>query len=595
MDQIIVLVTLLAALIFFVWGRWRFDVVALGALLTGALTGVIPKDDVFMGLSHPAVVTVGAILVISRGLILSGVVSVIGNYLQQFGDKPTNQIFVLGLAVMVLSAFMNNVGALALFMPVAIQWGRTTSTPPGLLLMPMAFASLIGGLLTEIGTPPNLIISSVREAATGQRYAMFDFTMVGIFAGIFGLLFIGLIGWRLVPRRQSRTSREEIFQMAEYTTEVRIPENSRWAGKPLQSLKLSKEGEVIILGIVRGQIRIIGPSTAEIIKPGDIIILEGNTEALNSLAKTSDVEFIGEKHLVKELLGEDDKGLFECVVLPGSIMVGRTAKSLNMRWRNGLNLVAVARRGQRLRTRIGSITFQPGDLLLFQGRPDVIGESMQILGTVMIGNRGRLGSKPSDMWKATMPFVASVILVALGALPVEIAFTLTAFIFLVTRVLTLREAYTSVEWPILILLAAMIPLGEAFESTGAAGTLTRLIFDMGGGNSPVIGLTLLMFFTVILTNLINNAAAAVLMAPIGLEMAGRFAASPDPFLMAVAVASSAAFLTPIGHQSNTLVMGPGGYRFHDYWKMGLPLTVVIFAVAIPLILHFWPLNIVAGQ
>lgn len=590
MNQMIVLGTLLAALIFFIWGKWRYDVVALGALLIGAISGVVEKGTVFSGLSHPAVVTVGAILVISRGLILSGVVDSIGIYLQRFGEKPTIQIFVLGCAVWVLSAFMNNVGALALFMPVAIQWGRKTSTSPGLLLMPMAFASLLGGLLTEIGTPPNLIISSIRESATGERFGMFDFTVVGLATGVAGLLFIGLIGWRLIPKRLEKTSREDIFQMAEYTTEVRIPDTSRWSGKPVRDLKLSKDGEIIILGIVRGQIRIIGPSSMEIVKSGDVLILEGNTEALNKLAKTSDIEFVGEKNFVKEILSEDEKGLFEAVVLPGSIMVDRTAKSLNMRWRYGLNLVAVARKGQRLRTRIGTIVFQPGDLLLFQGRPDVMSESMQVLGTILIGNRGRLGSKPSDMWKAVLPFLVSVGLVAFGVLPVEISFTLCSFIFLVSKVLTLREAYSSVEWPILILLASMIPLGVAFESTGAAGTLANIIYDLGGGMSPVAGLSWLMVFTVLLTNLINNAAAAVLMAPIGLEMATKFDSNPDPFLMGVAMAASAAFMTPIGHQSNTLVMGPGGYRFEDYWRMGLPLTLVFFLMAIPTILYCWPFH-----
>ena len=586
----VVIGILVLALVFFIWGKWRYDLVALGGLLAASILGLVPVTDTFSGLSHPAVVTVAAILVISRGLIKSGVVDSIGIYLQRFGEKPGSQIFVLGSAVMILSAFMNNVGALALFMPVAIQWGRKTSTSPGLLLMPLAFASLLGGLLTEIGTPPNLIISSVRESVIGSRYSMFDFTSVGFLVAISGLLFIGLIGWRFVPVRLARTTREEIFQMAEYTTEVKIPEASRWVGKQLSEIKLSKESEIIVLGIVRKQIRIIGPSSLEVIRPDDILILEGNTEALNKLAKTSDIEFVGERQFVNELLKSDEQELFESVILPGSIMTGRTARSLNLRWRYGLNLVAVARKGQRLRTRIGAITFQPGDLLLFQGRPDILEESMQILGTVLIGTRGKLGSKASDIWKAVMPFVSAVGLVAFGILPVEIAFTLTVFIYLVSKVLTLREAYTSVEWPILILLACMIPLGDAFESTGGARMLATWIGNVGGNEMPVTGLILIMLFTVILTNLINNAAAAVLMAPIAIQLAEKAMVSPDPMLMGVTVAASSAFMTPIGHQSNTLVMGPGGYRFQDYWKMGLPLTILIFLVSVPAILHFWPLK-----
>lgn len=589
-QQIIILTTLFLALVFFIWGRWRYDVVALGALLIATLSGIVPNESVFSGFSHPAVITVGAILVVSRGLIMSGVVDWIGLYLQRFGEKPTNQIFVLGLAVLILSGFMNNVGALALFMPVAIQWGRRTSTSPALLLMPLAFCSLLGGMMTEIGTPPNLIISSMREQIVGERYGMFDFSPVGTAAGITGLIFISFLGWRMVPKRLATFSRDALFQMAEYSTEVRIPEESRWNGKLLSDLRLLKEGEVNVLGIIRGQIKIIGPSSLEKLKEGDILIVEGNTETLNKLANTSDIEFVGEKQFANPILDEEEKGLFESVVLPGSIMVGRTARSLNMRWRYGLNLVAVARKGERLRSRIGAVTFLPGDMLLFQGRPDAIGESMQILGTALIGDRGRLGSKPSDIWKALIPFIAGIMFVATGLLPVEIAFTIVAFIFLVSKLLTLREAYTSIEWPILILLASMIPLGQAFEETGAASTTADVIFKMVSGHTPVVGLVVLMVVTLLLTNLINNAAAAVLMVPIGLELAGNFGVNPDPFLMAIAVAASSAFLTPIGHQSNTLVMGPGGYRFGDYWRMGLPLTMIIFLVAVPVILSIWPLN-----
>lgn len=589
-QQIIVFVTLFLALVFFIWGRWRYDIVALGALLLGVLTGAIPESSMFSGLSHPAVVTVGAILIVSRGLIISGVVDLIGQHMQRVGKNPASQIFILCTAVMVLSGFMNNVGALALFMPVAIQWGRKTGVSPSVYLMPMAFCSLLGGMTTEIGTPPNLIISSMREQVTGERYGMFDFTPVGIITGVAGLIFVAFVGWRLVPKRLAQFQHGDLFQVADYSTELRIPESSRWNGKLLKDMKLSKDGYFNVLGIIRGQLKIIGPSSFEILKAGDILIVEGKTEALNKLAKTSDIELVGEKHFADTLLEEDGKGLFESIVLPGSIMIGRTAKSLNMRWRYGLNLVAVARKGERLRSRIGDVVFQPGDLLLFQGRPDVIGESMQILGTVLIGNRGRLGSSPLNIWKSSLTFLGGVVLVAAGVLPVEVAFTMVAFLFLVTKLLTLREAYTSVEWPILILLAAMIPLGEAFENTGAAGTLANTIFALADGSSPVVGLALLMVVTLVLTNLINNAAAAVLMVPIGIELAGNYSANPDPFMMAIAVSASAAFLTPIGHQSNTLVMGPGGYRFGDYWKLGLPLTFIVLCISIPVILRIWPIR-----
>ena len=588
-NQFIVFTVLLLSLILFIQGRWRYDLVALMALLAVTVTGLITGEQAFLGFGHPAVVTVAAVLVVSRGLQNAGVVEVIAKWLSRVGNRPTLQVASLSGLVAAFSGFMNNVGALALLMPVGLRMARTSKNPPSILMMPLAFGSLLGGLITLIGTPPNIIIATFRAQNGGEPFRMFDFAPVGLGVALAGLIFIALIGWRLIPQRKGHESREELFEVKDYLIEVMVPENSKMAGKFLRDLESSTEADIIVLGLVRGDLNVTAPSNYETIKTGDILVIQGDSEDIKTLINTAELEVAGDKKPGEEVLDSQDVSLLEAIVTMDSPMLNRTAASLNLRWFYGVNLLAVARRGLRLKERLKNIRFQPGDIILLQGKTDALQEAVKALRCLPLAERGLKIDEPRRILFSLAIFGIALIAAAFGFLPIQVAFVSAAVAMIVTNLITLREAYESISWPIIILLGAMIPVGQALESTGGAQTVANLLLTWSGQMPPVITLIIVLVGTMFLSDLINNAAAAVLMAPIAVSIAEGLYTSVDPFLMAVAIGASCAFLTPIGHQSNTLVMGPGGYKFKDYWRLGLPLEIIITAVSIPLILHFWPL------
>ena len=592
LEQVIVFGTLFLALIFFAAGRWRYDVVALMALLVVAASGIVEANAVFSGFGHPAVMTVAAVLVVSRGLQNSGVVDAVAQGMSHIGDRPAAQIIVLTGLVTVFSGFMNNIGALALFMPVAIRIARRGNYSPSLLLMPLAFGSLLGGLTTLIGTPPNIIIATFREQNSAVPFRMFDFTPVGIGVAFVGVLFVSLIGWRLIPQRKGQISREDLFEIEDYITEVRVPHESQIAGRPLRDLtEVVSEVEITVVGLVRGEQRLMAPSSFEIMRAGDILIVEADSDSLKALVDAAGFELVGSKEFSKDILGSDEVSVMEAIVMANSPMEGRTALNLNLRWRYGVNLLAVARQGARLRSRLESIHFRVGDVLLLQGRTETLQEVLSTLRCLPLAERGLRFGRPRRVLLSTGVFGVAVLITALGLLPVQITFVGAAVIMVLFGLLSLGEAYDSINWPIIVLLGAMIPIGQALENTGGAQLIASGLLEVAGQMSPVGMLVIVLVGTMFLSDVVNNAAAAVLMAPIAANVAQGIGASVDPFLMAVAIGASCAFLTPIGHQSNTLVMGPGGYRFGDYWRMGLPLEIIITLVATPLILWFWPLAV----
>ncbi|MCL4272531.1 MAG: anion permease [Anaerolineales bacterium] len=590
LDQWIIFGTLLLTLILFITGRWRYDVVALLALLIVTLTGLIPIEQAFIGFSNPAVITVAAVLVLSRGLQNSGIVGIIGDWLSNLKGGITIQLAALTSIVALLSAFMNNVGALALLLPVALQISRSKKIPVSYLLMPLAFASLLGGMTTLIGTPPNIIAASFRESAGSQPFAMFDFTPVGAGVAIAGVLFIVFIGWRLIPVRKSKSNNDGLFDIENYITEVKIPEKSKLNGKRLYEISDFSKAEVIVIGLIRGSERRMEPSAQTKLLAGDILIVSADAENLQKLVAASGLELVGDKKIQKDELDSDDVTLLEGVVMPNSIMLGGTPRTLNLRGSYGVNLLAISRQGKLLRTRLDSTRFQNGDVLLLQSHVETLKEVVDRLGCLPLAQRDlRLVTPKGQLFIALGIFIAALIVSAIGLIPVQLAFTAAVLLMVVTRIINLREAYESVDWPIIILLGAMIPVGAALETTGGAQLIAELILKASAQLPPVAALIIMLVFTMFLSDLVNNAAAVVLTAPIAIRIAQGMDASIDPFLMAITIGASCAFLTPIGHQSNTLVMGPGGYKFGDYWRMGLLLEVIILLVAIPLILVFWAL------
>lgn len=594
-EQLIVFGVLGATLALFIWGHWRYDIVALIALLAMVISGLVPSERAFAGFGHPAVVTVAAVLVLSRGLLNAGVVDSIARYMGRVGVNPTMQVAALTGLVALCSAFMNNVGALALLMPVAVWMSRQAGRSPSLLLMPLAFGSLLGGTVTLIGTPPNIIIAAYRAETGVQPFGMFDFLPVGAGITIAGLIFITLVGWRLTPRRQENSvSKDELFKISDYIIEVRVPAESKFAGGTLHDLQVAAAAddvEMIVIGLVRGKKRQQIPSSYEVLRQDDILLIKADTESLERIIDLAGLELASkvneDEH--REKVAEGEINIIEAVVAPESLLIGKTAIGLSLRDRYGINVLAVARQGQRLRERLGRIPFVVGDILLIQGQEETLAGALAELGCLPLAEREMRVGKPRRILLATGIFGAAIAAAALNLLPAATALVCGAIVMVMAGLLSSTEAYKNIEWSIIVLLAAMIPIGQALETSGGAQLIADGLLGAAASVSPALTIAILTTATMLLSNVINNAAAAILVAPIALSLARGLEASADPFLMAVAIGASCAFLTPIGHQSNTLVMAPGGYRFSDYWKMGLPLSLMVVATAVPLILWFWPL------
>ncbi|HRO35801.1 SLC13 family permease [Thauera sp.] len=611
-DQTLILAILAATVGMFLWGRWRHDMVAAGALLACVLAGLVPPASAFAGLGHPAVVTVACVLVLSSGLQRSGAVDALTRHVLPAGAGPTLSIAALCVLAAVLSAFMNNLGALALLMPVAVQIAARLELPPGKVLMPLAFASILGGTTTLIGTPPNLIISGFRANQSGHGgFAMFDFGLAGVPLTLAGLAFIALIGWRLVPARAQPGAAG--FDTGAYLTEARVPEGSKAAGMRLREIELELDAaDAQIVGLVRNDVKMNAPSGGRIVRANDILVIEAEVGALPGVlsalgleleeaaaapapadsaagAAPEDTGAPADEGPARRERG-DDLVLMELVVRPESALAGRSASDLLLRSRYGLNLLAVSRDGARARARLRTLRLRPGDLLLMQGPSDTLAEFAGDFGCVPLAERELRIPDRGKAITASLIMIAAVAVAALGLLPSAVAFAAGVLASMALRTVPPRAVYEAVDWPVIVLLAALLPVAGAMQSTGAADLVARLLLDTLARGDAVIGLALILVTTMVLTDLMNNAATAAVMAPIGMGAAAQLGVNPDTFLMAVAISASCAFLTPIGHQNNTLILGPGGFRFGDYWRMGLPLDLLVIAVSLPLLLLFWPLN-----
>lgn len=618
-EQGIVFAVLGITLAMFVWNRLRFDVVAMLALLAVAIAGLVPTEELFAGFGHPAVITVAAVLVISQGLVNGGVVDNIARLLGKIGHRPTLQVLTLTSVVALCSGFINNVGALALLMPVAIWMSREAGRSPSMLLMPLAFGSLLGGTMTLIGTPPNIIIASYREGGT---FGLFDFAPVGVAITLAGIAFITLVGWRLTPRREERSADSKLFSVGEYLTELRLPKESVHAGSTLHSLleTAGDEADVVVLALIRDEKLQAVPSTYKILREGDVLLIEADTSSLQvfldktrlELANQAVEDEAADENSEEENIsgasernsgeseGADDndedasariaKGelyLVEAVIAPESSLVGQTANRLKLRERNQLNIVAVARLGYRLKQRLGDIRFNAGDILLVQGFEDSLSGTLAELGCLPLAERGlRLGSSRNTAMASGI-FLASIAVIVTGLLSAPVALVAGAVAMVLVNLMSAAEAYKAIDWSVIVLLAAMIPVGQAMETTGGAALIASQMLVLGENLSVASVLVMVLVGTALLSNVVNNAAAAIVVAPIALSLASELQVPSDAVLMAVAVGASCAFMTPIGHQSNALVMEPGGYEFGDYWRLGLPLTVIVTVVAVPVIMLVW--------
>lgn len=615
LPQSLILGILLATIAMFLWGKWRHDMVAAGALLACIVTGLVEPAQAFSGFGHTAVVTVACVLILSRTLQTSGAVDVLTRTLLPSSAGPTASIAALTALAALLSGFMNNVGALALLMPVAIQLAGRLQLPPGKLLMPLAFGSILGGTTTLIGTPPNLIISGFRQSADLGHFGMFDFTPVGAAVTVVGVIFIALVGWRLVPSRDQ--SGLEGFETEAYITEAKVPADSKADGLSLREIDQAvSEFDAQVLGLIRNEIRLTSPGAARKVRANDILILECDAETLAKVLSALGLELAEEKSDSKDDKTQNDTdsrasgpandekqedkdkgngknediGLIELAVLPSSNLLGRSASDLLLRTRFGINLLAVSRQGQRFAGRLRTLRLRAGDLLLLQGPQEALTTFASNMGCVPLAERELRIPDKRNAILSTVIMLASVAAAATGLTSAAVAFMAGVLASMALRTLPLRSVYESVDWPVVVLLAALLPVAGAMQETGAANLVAGFLLNYLAQGNAVIALVVILLTTMILTDLMNNAATAAVLAPIALGAANQLDANPDTFLMAVAIGASCAFLTPIGHQNNTLILGPGGFRFGDYWRMGLPLDLLIVVTAIPMLLLVWPLS-----
>jgi di/tricarboxylate transporter len=587
-DQLTLFSLLFFVFVFLVWGRWRYDLVAFVALLVALLTGLVPVDRAFSGFGHPATVIIALVLIVSRGLSNSGAIEIVARYVVDASRKLSTHITIMSGLAAGLSALMNNVAALALLMPVDMQAAKKAGRSPSLSLMPLSFASILGGMITLIGTPPNIVIAEFRGDALGEPYRMFDFAPVGLACAAVGVAYVALIGWRLLPQeRKAADASAALFDLADYIAEVKVPDGSSVIGKLISDLdEQAAKSDIEIVGLTRRGRRLPGLARLTEIKAGDILVLEASPDSLDEALGALNLEYIGkgEGHL-----GSDDLILNEVVVQESSRLAGRSAMSLRLLYRYRVALVGVSRQGKRFRDNVRKLELQPGDVLLLLGADERLADVTGRLGLLPLADRGQRVIQRDKAWLAVGIFGAAILAASFGFIYLPIALGCATALYVFLNIVPIRDVYTSIEWPVIVLLGSMIPIGGALQSTGGTSLIAGGIVDVSAGFSPVIVLTLLVIVTMTLSDVMNNTATAVIAAPIAVEIAARLDVSPDPFLMGVAVAASCAFLTPIGHKNNTLIMGPGGYRFGDYWRMGLPLEILIVVVSVPMIITVWPM------
>jgi di/tricarboxylate transporter len=597
-HQSIILVLLTVMVVMFLWGKWRHDMVAMAALLACVVAGLVPREEAFAGFGHPAVITVACVLVLSRALQVTGAVDFLTRKLIPTGRGPTLTVGVLSGLAALLSAFMNNVGALALLMPVAIQIARKQGLPPGRVLMPLAFGSILGGMTTMIGTPPNLIVSGFRAEANGTGFAMFDYSPVGLIVAGCGVLFVALVGWRLVPVRAR--AGVEGFDTGAYITEARVGKDSKAAGKTLREIgPLLEVADAQVIGMATEDFGVTMPNVGHVIREGEILVIECEPDTLANAISSLGLELVHANKVKNKEKTEEDAdtkksgteeiALIELTVRPETALVGRSATDILLRTRYGINLLAMSRKGKRSVRRLRSVKIRAGDVLLMQGATEAIYGFASEYGCVPLAERAiRIPDKRAAI-AATVIMAAAVGGAAVGLLPAAISFAAGVLALMAFKIMPLRNIFESIDWPVIVLLGALIPVAGAMETTGAADLVAQGLVGTFATGSPVIALTLILIVTMTLSDFMNNAATAAVMCPIAISTAALFQVSPDSFLMAVAIGASCAFLTPIGHQNNTLILGPGGLRFGDYWRLGLPLEILVIVLAIPSLLFFWPL------
>jgi di/tricarboxylate transporter len=587
LDQILSIGVISLMMAAFIWGRFRYDLVAAGSLLAAIAAGVVPYDVAFDGFSDDIVIIVGSALLVSAGVARSGIMELAIKRYAPNVSSVRAQVALLVVTVTVLSAFVKNIGALAIMIPIALQFARRSGASPSVFLMPMAFGSLLGGLMTQIGTSPNIVVSRLREEITGTAFTMFDFTPVGAALALVGAIFLVLFYGLLPQRTRENASMHEAIDIKNYVAEARIVEGSTVRGKQVADLLKLAEGEAVVTSILRSGVRIT-PLPDALLRQGDVVLMEGDPQALDRLVAQAKLSVTGGRDGVRGQASEVE--VVEAVIGENSMLIGWSAQRLDLYDRFNVNLLAVSRKGERLTERLGTITLKPGDVILLQGNRQALPEILRDFGVLPLAERKILLGSVRRGIVPVLILIAAIGATAAGLLPVAIAFFAAAVAMVLFNVIPIRDVYASVDGPILVMLAALIPVSDSLRRTGATDVMAGWLAEMGAALPPYGALALILVAAMAVTPFLNNAATVLVMAPIAAGFAASLDYRPEAFLMAVAIGAGCDFLTPIGHQCNTLVMGPGGYRFSDYPRLGLPLSIIVIIVSVPMLILVWPLR-----
>ncbi len=589
LDQTLLIIIFVFLFGFLLWGKLRYDLVAFTSLVTGVLIGVVPYENAFDGFGHPATIIVALVLIVSKGLINSGAIYFIGQKISQFGKSIWKHISVIGLIGAILSAFINNVAALALLMPIDINKARNSNWTPKATLMPLSFATILGGMATLIGTPPNIIISGIRHEYSGETFKMFDFLPVGGITALTGLIFISFIGWRLIPKSSSsEDAGKELIEIATYVSNLVVTKNSSVVNKKLFEIYSEAEKfDVAILGVVRKDIRIDKGSKNIELQENDQLLIDATPEELDEFRSLLKLDFPFNKN---KILAESENFIpCEVAVTEESRLVGRTASKVGLGWRKSTILLGISRKGRPIKRQTRKTVIRAGDILLLLIPKETYTDVINWLNCLPLADRGLNITNTNKMKIALLVFFFGLILTSIGIVKLPIILGVVVIIYCLLKIIPIRQVYKSVEWPVIVLLASIIPLGAALETNGTTSLIVDALTNFCIGLEPWLIISLLMILTMTLSDMLNNTATTIVIAPIGIKLAENLHMNPDTFLMAIAIAASCAFLTPIGHKNNTIILGPGGYSFADYWRVGLPLECLILVVSVPTLLFFWPL------
>jgi len=585
-QQFVMLGVLGVALLLFIKDRFRYDVVALAVMITIILLGILPYETVLSNFGHPAIIIVGCMFIISQALVRSGLIDHIVNRLPFLHHRPILALFVLIIIVATISGFVNNIGALAMVIPIALHIAKKNNTPVAFFLLPLAFASHLGGYLTLIGTPRNILISDFRYSATGSPFAMFDFLPIGLSIATAGVLFIIFYAWRFLPTTSPHLRSGTIERI--YLTEIQITDSCPLSEIPVKRCLTKMKDLVRIEKIFRNHaIMHFTPDT--LLHEGDILHILGTEEDLTTFTEKYKLHLTGQRAIERHVTNADDYLTLEVVVPPYAKVAGKAWDEIPLQNRFGTNFIGLFRKQFNTRTLLADTKIIGNDVLLLQGRRESVMSTVEQLGLIPIADSAATLGRTSTILACTAITISAITIASFNFVPLPVIFLVAVAILVGGGLISLKQAYDSIEWPVLVLLAGMISLGGALEASGAANSIANLLLLLKDFSSPVVLLTIVLIVSMLVSDFINTTASAVIMAPIAISVATAIGVSIDPFLMAVAIGASSAFLTPVGHESNALVMQKGGYRFSDFTKMGWPLELLIIIISIPMLLHFWPL------